>query len=124
MASAFVGNICDTVEFYKDFPPLGAGESTHGMRNSNNFQELEEQSLIKLHALSDRVFLQLRRKPPPKTIHFKQAEQTNGELTSTTFHSDTLSFLSALFHGFTVLVKNRAPANNCPEGPFHVHALI
>lgn len=86
MASAFVGSTCDPVEFYKAFPPLGGGggrgESTHDMRNYINFQKLGEQSRIKPHALSDEVFFAAKRAPKHNTFHFKQGEQTKGELTS------------------------------------------
>lgn len=67
MASVFVGNTC--VKFYKGFSSSdGQGESTQDTRNFYNFQELEEQLLIKSHALTDKVFLQLKRKPR-NTIH-------------------------------------------------------
>lgn len=70
MASVFVEISCDIVEFYKDVSPLPwAQGSTQGMRNYHNTQELEEQLLTKPHALSDKVFLQLKREPG-NTIHF------------------------------------------------------
>lgn len=57
MASVFVRNICNPVEFHKDFSPLvGREKSTQGIRNFHNFQELEEQLLIKPHALVTKYF--------------------------------------------------------------------
>lgn len=57
MVSVFIGNACNTAEFYKGFLLWWAGKkTTQVMRNFYSFQELEEQLLIKFHALVTKYF--------------------------------------------------------------------